>query len=293
MYDAPAPRVPRLADPGRIGPDTPRQPRARGLARIEAVARDTGGGGPATRLGGLRQQGALRVLFPRAGAGPMQAVLINTSGGLTGGDRMDIRAAARAEARLTLTTQAAERAYRAVGPAPARMDTRLEVARGARLHWLPQETILFEGCHLRRRLDVDVAPGAELLLCEPVIFGRAAMGETVRDGRFDDRVTLRVGGETVLLDATRMAGDLDGLLHRPGVAEGARAMALIVLAGPRAHAALGALRAMLPESAGASLLRDDVLVARVLAEDGFGLRRTLLPALRLLARNDLPRPWMI
>lgn len=269
---------------------SPRQPRARGFARVEALAKD---GAARTRLGALRQQGALRVLFPRAAQGRMQAVLINTSGGLTGGDRMDIRAAAREGAHLTLTTQAAERAYCATGDAPAVMDTRLEAGAQARLHWLPQETLLFEGCNLRRRLSVDAAEGAELLLCEPVIFGRMAMGEAVRAGRFDDRITLRVGGETVLLDATRMAGDLDAMLCRPGVARGARAMALIVLAGPKAASALDPLRAVLPETAGASLLREDVLVARVLAEDGFALRATLMPALRMLAQEDLPRPWMI
>ncbi len=279
MLHAPPPLIPRKAD---------RQPRARGFARVEAVA-----GTHAPKLGALRQQGALRVLFPRTARAAMQAVLINTSGGLTGGDRMDIRAAAKDGAALTLTTQAAERAYRARDDIPAMVDTRLEVTSRAQLHWLPQETLLFEGCNLRRRLIVDVADGAELLLCEPVIFGRAAMGETVRDGRFDDRITLRIGDETVLLDATRMAGDLDAQLQRPGVAQGARAMALIVLTGPRAAAALDPLRALLPPSGGATLLRDDVLVARVLAPDGFDLRTTLMPALRLLARNELPRPWMI
>ena len=272
------------------GRPAPRQPRARGFARVEALVK---AGATRTRLGALRQQGALRVLFPRAAHGPMQAVLINTSGGLTGGDRMDIRAAAREDAHLTLTTQAAERAYCATGDAPAVMDTRLEADARARLHWLPQETLLFEGCNLRRRLNAEVAQGAELLLCEPVIFGRMAMGEAVHAGRFDDRVTLRVGGETVLLDATRMAGDMDAMLCRPGVAGGARAMALIVLTGPRAAAGLAPLRASLPGTGGASLLRKDVLVARVLAEDGFALRATLMPALRMLAQGDLPRPWMI
>ncbi|WP_135506926.1 urease accessory protein UreD [Roseovarius aestuariivivens] len=265
-----------------------RQPRARGFARIEAVT-----GARSTRLGGLRQQGAMRVLFPRVAHGAMQAVLINTSGGLTGGDRMDIRAKAGAGAALTLTTQAAERAYRASGDAPAVMDTRLEAGAAARLHWLPQETLLFEGCHLRRRLLVEADATAEVLFCEPVIFGRAAMGEVVRDGRFDDRITLSLGGETVLLDATRMAGDLDAQLARTAVAGGARAMALIVLAGPRAAVALPHLRGLLPETAGASLVREDVLVARMLAEDGFALRATLMPALRMLAQDDLPRPWMI
>lgn len=220
-------------------------------------------------------------------------MLINTAGGITGGDCFDVAAEVGPGAALTLTTQAAERAYRATGDSRGRLTTRLRVAAGGHVSWLPQETILYDGSALERRLTIDIALGASCLLVEPLVFGRAAMGETLRDGWFRDRITVTRGGAPLFEDRTLLTGDIAAHLARPHVAAGAGAMALAVFVGAEAEAHLEPLRAALPATCGVSLIGADVLVMRLLAADGFTLRRVLVPALIRLARTDLPRCWSL
>jgi len=158
---------------------------------------------------------------------------------------------------------------------------------------LPQETILFEGAALARRLSVALARGARALLVEPLILGRAAMGEEVHAARFSDRWELRIDGTLVFADAVMMQGDLAAQCDRGGVAGGCRAMAGILYAGPDAAAFLHPLRALLPPSGGASLIRDDILFARLVAPDGFEMRRALIPMIEVLHGTALPKVWRL
>lgn len=264
------------------------QPRAVGELRLTAELRDG-----AARIAGLRQQGSLKALFPR-GAGPeLEAVFLNTAGGLTGGDRMRIAAGAGPGARLVLSSQAAERAYRARGPVPARVQVTLTVAAGGRVDWLPQETILFDGAALERRLVVDLEPGARALIVEPVILGREAMGEVVRDLRLSDRWEIRQAGRIVFADALRFDGDAAALMARAGAGDGARAWAGLIFAGPEAAALLDPVRALLPATAGASLVREGILFIRILAQDGFVLRQSLIPVIERLTGAALPKVWRL
>jgi len=93
-----------------IIPPKPTFQRARGALSISAVRDD----GRASHLQNLRQEGSYRAIFPRAPAGKIEAVAINTAGGVTGGDQFAITVAARNDAQITVTTQAAERIYKAV-----------------------------------------------------------------------------------------------------------------------------------------------------------------------------------
>lgn len=263
-------------------------PRARGAVRLSVKPGPRG-----SAVDGLRMSGSLKLVFPRPHSDALDAVIVNTAGGVTGGDSFTTEAEAAPGTRLTLTTQAAERAYRATGDEPGRISTRLVLGAGAGLDWLPQETILFEGANLSRRLRVDLAPDARFLMVEPVVFGRAAMGEELRAARFDDRVEIRREGALIWRDAVGLAGDLAAQLDRPAIGAGARAMAGLVYAGPDAGAMRDRLRALLPETAGASCPAEGLLAARFLARDGFELRAALVPALRLLHSDDLPRPWML
>ena len=249
--------------------------------------------GVSSRLGELRQEGSLKALFPRAHGAALDAVLLNTAGGLTGGDRMRIDTRVDEGARLSLSTQAAERAYRAAGEAPARAETRLTVAAGGRVDWLPQETILFDGTRLERRLTVELGEEATALLVEPLLFGRLARGEEVRGGMFADRWEVRRDGRLLFADRLRIGGDMAGTLDRMAVAGGGRAMASVVLAGSGAEAHLAAVRGMLPRTGGASLIEDSLLLVRMLAPDGFTLRQALLPIIQRLAGGPLPRVWTL
>ncbi len=274
--------------PHAIAINPARVPRARGTLDLCVQA-----GGGLSRLERLHQSGSFRCLFPRSAQGAFEAVLVNTAGGITGGDRFDTNVVARRGSTLTLTTQAAERAYRSAHPAAGRMTTRIRVESGARVNWLPQETILFDGCRYERSLRIDLEGDARALVVEPLVFGRVAMGETLDDIRFCDRIDLRRNGAPLYLDAMTLAGNAHRHLARPHIAAGARAMASLVYAAPDAEARLTPLRKMLPAEGGASLLRENLLVLRLLAPDSFELRKHLIPILEHLNTTPLPKCWMI
>ncbi|WP_299350884.1 urease accessory protein UreD [uncultured Shimia sp.] len=249
--------------------------------------------GNTTVLDHFRQSGSLKCLYPRVTGHTMQAVLVNTAGGVTGGDQFCTTVTTAPETDLTLTTQACERAYRAQSGEVGEICTRLGVAPRATLNWLPQETLLFDGCAVSRQLTVDLAEGARFLMVEPMIFGRAAMGENLTNCTFSDRIEIRRGGAPLYLDAMRLTGDVRAHLARPFIANGAGAMASVVLVCNSAEAHLDPVRHLLPETAGASLLQPDVLVLRMLAEDSYALRQSLIPILTRLSGGPLPRCWMI
>lgn len=239
----------------------------------------------------FRTSGATKVAFPRRNDA-VEAIVLNTSGGLTGGDRFDATASAGPASRLILTTQAAERAYRSQS-GTARVSTRLSVAKGAVLHWLPQELIVFDGASLDRRLDVDVAKGAEAVLVEPVVFGRCAMGETNVFGTFRDRITLSCNGAPVYRDRINLTGPISAHLKRPAIAGGMTALASVLYFGPRAEALLALVRRMLSGTGGASLVMPNLLVIRLLANDSFLLRQSLVPLLACLTNAALPKSWSL
>src|SRR6201985_1262618 len=175
--------------------------RARGAVAFEVQLADG-----VTRRGALHESGSLRVRFPSPEGEGLSAVFVNTAGGVAGGDRFDIEIAAREGARLTLTTAAAEKIYRASGK-PAELNIALKAADGAHLAWLPQETILFDRARVARRIDIDLTESASLLLCEMVVFGRAAMGETMRHGEFVDHWRVRRGGKLIFAENVHLDGE--------------------------------------------------------------------------------------
>ncbi len=241
----------------------------------------------------FRQSASYRCLFPRTTTPSLDAVLLNTAGGVTGGDAFWFSGKVSEGTTLTLTTQACERAYKAQPKEWGQINNLLTVEAGARLNWLPQETILFNGSALERRLRIAMAPDAEVLMVEPLIFGRAAMGETLNSIRLRDRIEIQRGRSPVFLDAMRFAGNWHSHLSRQHIANGAGAMALIVFVSDTAAGHLDSVREMLPEDSGASLIQDNLLAIRVLADSGLVLRSTLIPVLRKLNKGTLPRCWML
>jgi urease accessory protein len=260
--------------------------RARGTGRI-AVSVEGG----RTRLRRLYQEGCGKILLPidRA-ARSLEAVAINTSGGLTGGDRMVWRAEAEAGAALTVTTQACEKIYRARdGHAAVSVD--LEIGAGARIDWLPRETILFDGGALSRTLEADLARNACLLAVEAVVLGRTAMGETVRRGALRDRWRIRREGRLVFADDLRFEGPVADLAARSPTLAGAAAFASLLLVAEDAQRLLNPVRAAIGASGGASAF-DGKLFARIVATDGQALRAVLLPTIAILRDGEpAPRIW--
>lgn len=263
-------------------------PRARGALTVAAKQRDG-----RSVIADLRQAGSMKALFPRAADASLSCVFLNTAGGMTGGDDFQLVGRAGAGSHLSLTSQAAERIYGATGDEPARFQTQLDVAAGARLDWLPQETILFHGCAIERKLQVDLAADATFLMVEPLVFGRTTMGETIRAGTFCDDIRISRDGTLIFADAVRLSGDIEHVLQGAAVANENIAMASVVYAASDAEAHLGALRDLMPETGGVSLIRQGVLFARLLAPDSFLLRRALMPIMAQLSRGALPKTWML
>lgn len=235
--------------------------------------------------------GCLKLLFSRA-TDRVETVMLNTSGGLTSGDRIMLEAQALHGAHLSLTTQAAERAYRAEDDM-ARVTTNLNVGEAATLFWLPQELILFDGARLSRRLTCALEPTSRALLVEPIVFGRTAMGEVLRCVDFRDEICVTFGGTPIFRDVIHIFGDAEAHLSRRITAAGAGAMVTILCVAPDAETQLSVVRDLLPDSAGASLVTDGVLVIRALAKDGLEMRRFLVPLLDHLTQDTLPVCWRL
>jgi urease accessory protein len=277
------------ATPGQDGA----LPRARGAARIEFVAA-TG----ATRLARLGQRSPVRILLPRATGVDAIAVLLNTAGGVCGGDQLAADARLGPGARATVVGQAAERVYRALDR-PATIRTRLHVAASAALHWAPQETILFDGAMLERRTELRTEGDARLLAAETLVFGRRAMGESLRELHLRDDWRLWRGGRLVWADSLRLVGgDAVPALAAASGLRGQEALCTVVFVGADLAAARDGARLLLAEApvlGGASVV-NGVLVARALGES-VAIRQLLtrlltkLRAAGLGFEPALPRVW--
>jgi urease accessory protein len=245
-----------------------------------------------TRRMRTREEGSLRVRFPGACAGAPEAVLLNTAGGIAGGDCFGVELVLEAGARLVVTTAAAEKIYRSLGP-DARFEVAATLADGAELVWLPQESILFDQGRLVRTVDVALAPTATLVFAETVVLGRAAMGETVKLGCFADRWRVRRGGRLVFAENFRLEGSIADRLREPAIARGQTAIGtLLMIPGDdamvaRARAAATKFRGEVGISAW-----NGIALARLAAPDGATLRHDLIVILTALGHGPLPRLWL-
>jgi urease accessory protein len=245
-----------------------------------------------TRRRSLHESGSLRVRFPSPEAEGLSAVFVNTAGGIAGGDRFDVEIAAGEGSRLAVTTAAAEKIYRAEGP-PAQLNIALKLAAGSHLAWLPQETILFDRARISRRIDIELADSASFLLCEIVVFGRAAMGERMLQGEFVDCWRMRRGGKLVFAETIRLDDDIGEKLGRPAIAKGGVAIgtALIV---PGDEALVERIR-VLSESFGGEVgisAWNGFAMARFCAQDAARLRTDMMAVLGHASGVALPRLWL-
>ncbi len=232
----------------------------------------------------LRESGSSKLRLPR---GSSEAILINTSGGLAGGDRISIAAEVGDGARLVLTSQTAERVYRTLGP-PAVVDVELKVGRKAELLWLPQASIFFESSDLERRLQVSLAGDARFLAVESLVFGRREMGEEIKHVSLLDRWNIKQSGKLIHTEAFRLGPDWPRSKATFG---DNHACATLLVIAPEAEQKLDGLRAVLGPEDGASFWNGK-LVARLLARDSFHLRKTLIQALSVcVGRHALPKTW--
>lgn len=242
-----------------------------------------------TRRAQIHEAGSLRVRCPGAPAEELEAVLINTAGGVAGGDRFTLDIAAGEDTQLVVTTAAAEKVYRSLGT-DSTIDVRLNVAAGASLAWLPQETILFDRARLARSIEVDVAADARLFLAEAIVFGRTGMGETVEQGALVDRWRIRRDGRLIYAEGVRLDGAIAERMGRTAVANGGIAVATVLIV-PGDETAVSAVRELNDFAGEVGVSAWNGLAAvRLCASDGAALRRDLTRVMTAV-RGALPRLW--
>jgi urease accessory protein len=247
--------------------------------------------GARTEPARLFETGGLRWRFPRSSS-PCEAAMVNTGGGVAGGDSYSVSLTLSDGAEVEATTPSAERIYRSNGPA-ASIATRLTLASRARLFWLPQETLIFEGARLERRLELDTSDEAAFIVAETLVFGRLAMGESRIDATLRDSWRVRRDGRLVFADETRLE-HAGATLERKAVGAGARALSTIVASAPDIEARLPNLRAALDAAgsdieSGASAF-ERLIVVRLLAASSDRLRAALVASIVALGGRK-PRLW--
>lgn len=266
-----------------------RMQRARGRGGLTTKQRDD-----ATHLANLYQDGCAKIRLPNTHNSALEAVLINTAGGLTGGDQVEWSVEIAPAGQAVLTTQACERIYRSIG-GPAKVRTELAIGENAHLDWLPQETILFENSHLDRRIEIDLATGSSLTAVEAVLMGREAMGESALNAKLRDNWRVRRNGRLIHAEATQLHASP---LERDALSllAGRRALATIIHIAPsvdRCAAQMDRIRPHLPsDNRIAASAIGERLVVRALAQSGLALRRLIVPILaELSGAGTLPRLW--
>jgi urease accessory protein len=263
---------------------------ARHRGRLDVAVSLWDGG---VRVDRLVRSGCARGLLPPPGGGPLEVLLVNAAGCVSGGDRIDWRVAAGAGCRLIVTSGSPQRVCPDAG-GMARISTRISAGPGATVDWLPRETILVEGSRLARRLDADLSGDARLVALETLVLGRTGPGERMRCGALSDQWRIRRDGGLVHGEALRLAGDLAAAAAGSAILGGTRALATLVEAAPDAGDRLAAARARLAHlegvAAGATA-SDGVLVVRFLAPDLAPLRQALIRFLVAYRETPLPRAW--
>lgn len=241
------------------------------------------------------QQGALKVRFPNVVKGDApEAVILNTAGGIAGGDRLDMRLQADARTKAIVSSQACEKVYRSLSEA-ALVSVHVVLDERAQVSWLPQPMIFFDRARLRRETHVTMAADATWLSVEGIVFGRAAMGEAVTSGSLDDTCFIRRGGRLVHVDRFSIGDDIAAALARGTVLRGACAMATTRYVAPDAEARIEDMRSLLENSSCPAAVSawDGMLVMRHVAEDSYILNKELMRVIAAFRGTAMPRVWSI
>jgi urease accessory protein len=241
----------------------------------------------ATRRWRVREEGSLRLRCPGSPSPELEAVIVNTAGGVAGGDRLEIDVTVASGARVVLTSAAAEKIYRSLGH-ESTLDLKLRLAAGASLAWVPQETIMFNGARLNRHVHVDLADGAHLLFAEAVIFGRPGMSEELRQGHLLDRWRFYRNGRILHAESIRLDGAIAAKLAQGAVAGGGLAIATVLVI-PADEALATSVRKNTFRGEVAVSAWKGLMIARLCARDAAAVRSDLIMLLQTIRAEPLPR----
>jgi urease accessory protein len=273
-----------------------RNPSDKDLQRADGSGRMVlSGSASGTRLVDVFQRSPIRIMFPRSGNSAVEeAVLINTAGGIAGGDRLEFNVTALADASITVTSQAAEKVYRALSE-PARITTKLKACEAAKLAWLPQETIIFNSARLNRETEIEVSSGAELLALEWLVLGRAAYGEEMVRGHISDSWRVKKDNRLIWADGFRITDEMFPHLHRKALLSNYKAVGTLIYFGPYLDVRLEFLRDILPSLRCHCAVTSvgGLIIVRFAAKVSSDLRHALRNFLRHFNRELGPGPFRV
>lgn len=264
--------------------------RSEGSGRIVVSGSERG-----TRIMDVFQRSPIRVLFPRVGKAPIEeAVLVNTAGGIAGGDRLESCVTALGNASIAVTSQAAEKVYRALKE-PAQVVTKLEAHECARLAWLPQETIVFNWARLNRNTEINLSSGCELLALEWLLLGRAAHGEEVVGGHIIDTWRVKKDGRLIWADTFRVTDEIFPHVRRKALLSDCKAIATLLYFGPALDKRLEFLRDLIPslQCQCAATSVSGLIVVRFSAKASSDLRLALRSLLGQFGQELGPGPFRV
>lgn len=273
--------------------------RSVGVAKIAFKTRDH-----KTVLDDLYQQGSAKLRFARAEPNRLtEAVLINTSGGMTGGDTFTVNAKWGENTTAIITTQAAERHYKSLGDT-AIIDNQLEVAHNACGLWLPQESIMFDAAAYQRNTTINLTKTSKLLAIESSLFGRQAMGEIIHSGQVTEKWQIKRDNKLIFADAFGLENDIAAQLAKPAIAAGNTAISTIIYIGDDLATTCDQINSLIEQqnAIGRATIFNDIMLIRLFATSGQHLRQTIIKILNKTlvkltkgadTENLLPRVWMM
>jgi urease accessory protein len=287
-----------IGDPSlHYSPDDPPWNRSdRNMQRAEGSGRMVlSGSEKGTRIKDVFESSPIRIMFPQDIRGAIhEAVLVNTAGGIAGGDRLEIAVTALANASIAVTSQAAEKVYRALNK-PARITTRLKAFEVAKLAWLPQETIVFNWGRLSRETEIEISSGAELLALEWLVLGRAARGEKIAGGHITESWRVKKDDRLIWADSFRLTDEIFAQLHRKALLSNCKAIATLIYFGPGLDSRLELMR-----DVGVSLrcqcaatAVSELIIVRFAATTSYDLKLALHDFLQQLGRELGPGPFRV
>lgn len=244
-----------------------------------------------SKLDKLYQSGCAKLMLPKTYGEMTEAVLLNTAGGITGGDKLDISIEAESGA-VIVTTQTAERLYKS-STEPAKMTVNLYAKKAATLHWMPQETILFDGAELDRKIDLDMSSDSRCLLAETIILGREAMGEHITDCHFTDNWRLYRDGQLFHAESLRLTDRVAEIICARAGGNGARLLSTILYAGRDAEQVSETIAQAVENGASHCAVSywEDRLVIRLTSPHAPTARKEVNRLLCLIRQQPLPRVW--
>ena len=219
--------------------------------------------------------------------------MLNTSGGITGGDRLNVKIQV-GNGAVVATSQTAERLYRSITE-PAKIEITLRSYNAATLHWLPQETIIFDGAELDRTVCLDMSADSKCLLAETIVMGREAMGEDIRVCHFTDNWRLYREGQLFHAESLRLTDRVAEIMAVPAGGNGARLLSTILYAGFDAEQKAGLLTSVVETCSSKCAMScwNDRLVIRLMSLHPRFARADIKELLCALSGQPLPRVWQV